>query len=195
MGRLLEELDGTTREAPVIIDPKEHNHADIYKLMIGSIVPRPIAFVPTIGADGVRNLAPFSFFNGVCSNPPSILFCTVVRKDGQPKDTLVNVEATREYVVNIVAEEFAEQMNLCSADYPPEVDEFEISGLTAAPSDLVRPPRVKESPVSMECRLLQVVRIGDGAPGSGAVVIGEIVRFHLLDGLMTQFRIDPDKLH
>lgn len=191
MEGVLEELDGITT---VIIDPKEHKQADIYKLMIGAIVPRPIAFVSTVSPAGVLNLAPFSFFNGVASNPPTVLFCPVVRKDGKEKDTLVNVEATGVFTVNIVAEPIAVQMNLCSGDYPPEVDEFALSGLTPVPGTLVASPRVKESPAAMECKLREIVRIGDGSPGSGAVVIGEILLFHFVDGLVTDFRVDQEKL-
>lgn len=161
--------------------------------MIGSIVPRPIAFVSTVSRDGVRNLAPYSFFNGVCSNPPTILFSTVIKKDGKHKDTLYNIEATKEFVVNMVSEDIAEQMNICSADYPPGVDEFMESRLTPIPSTIVKSPRVKESPMSMECKLNQIVRIGDG-PGGGCVVIGEIVLFHINDALFDNFRIDPDVL-
>ena len=175
------------------INPKEHDHNNIYKLIIGSIVPRPIAFVSTVNIRNQRNLAPFSFFNGVCSNPPTVLFSTVIRKDGTHKDTLNNVEATKEFVVNIVSEEIAEQMNICSGEYPPEVDEFIESKLTPVPSDIVKPPRVKESPFSMECKLIQIVQIGTG-PGGGCTVFGEIVRFHIADGLFDNFRIDPDKL-
>jgi len=161
--------------------------------MIGSIVPRPIALVSSLSKSGARNLAPFSFFNGVCSNPPTILFSTVIRKDGAHKDTLNNVEATKEFVVNIVSEDFAEKMNITSADFPPDVDEFIESGLTPIPSDLVKPPRVSESRISMECKLTQIVRIGSG-PGGGCTVFGEIVRFHIADELFNNFRIDPDKL-
>ncbi len=177
----------------MIINPQEHDYSNIYKLMIGSIVPRPIAFVSTISAGGIRNLAPFSFFNGVCSNPPIVLFSTIVRKDGTEKDTLSNVEATGEFVVNIVSEDFAERMNITSADVPPEVDEFVESGLTPVPSDLVRAPRVKESRISMECKLEQIVRFGSG-PGSGRTVFGRILRFHIADELFDNYRIDPDKL-
>jgi len=177
----------------VKITPSEHDYNQIYKLMIGSIVPRPIAFVSTVNALGNRNLAPFSFFNGVCSNPPTILFSTVIRKDGTHKDTLNNVEATKEFVVNIVSEEIAQQMNIASGEYPPNVDEYIKSGLTPVPSDVVQPPRVKESMISMECKLSQIVRIGNG-PGGGCTVFGEIVQIHIVDELFDNFRIDADKL-
>jgi flavin reductase (DIM6/NTAB) family NADH-FMN oxidoreductase RutF len=190
VGRLLEELDGEA----VIIDPGEHSPQNIYKLMVGAIVPRPIAFVSTVNAEGVPNLAPYSFFNGVCPNPPVICFSTTVRaSDGRRKDTLRNIEATGEFVVNVVSEEFAAQMNACSADFPPEVNEFEISGLTPVPSDLVKPPRVAESHIQMECRLLQVVHVSS-KPLGGSVVLGEVLRFHVDEALCEDFRIDPDKL-
>ncbi len=177
----------------MIIDPKNHEYNNVYKLMIGSIVPRPIAFVSTVSRDGIRNLAPFSFFNGVCSNPPIVLFSTVIRKDGKYKDTLNNVDATKEFVINIVSEDFAEQMNATSADVPPEVDEFELSGLTPIPSDLVIAPRVKEARINMECKLVQIVRFGD-SPGGGCTVFGEILRFHIQDALFDNYRIDADGL-
>jgi flavin reductase (DIM6/NTAB) family NADH-FMN oxidoreductase RutF len=179
----------------MVINPKEHKYHDIYKLMIGSIVPRPIAFVSTVSRDGIFNLAPFSFFNGVCSNPPTILFTISVPNDHEKKDTLVNIETTKEFVVNIVSEEFANELNACSADYPPEVDEFAISGLTPIPSDLIKPPRVKESKISMECKLIQIVQINPQQPGGGNIVIGEVLRFHVNDELTSNFRIDADKLN
>jgi flavin reductase (DIM6/NTAB) family NADH-FMN oxidoreductase RutF len=181
------------------IDPAQIAPSDIYKLMIGMIVPRPIAFVSTVDAAGIRNLAPFSYFTACGSNPPMVCFCTSVRSDPRPyKDTLVNVEATGEFVVNIVSEEFAEQMNLTSADVPPEVDEFELSGLTPIASDLVKPPRVAESKVQMECRLHQIVRVSD-QPGGGILVLGEVLRFHVLESLFDDqeagYKIDPGELN
>jgi flavin reductase (DIM6/NTAB) family NADH-FMN oxidoreductase RutF len=189
MERLLEELDGQ-----VIIDPAGQDYRDIYKLMIGVIVPRPIAFVSSISPAGVRNLAPFSFFTGISANPPTVLFCPMVRlSDGATKDTINNIRQTKEFVVNVVSEEFAGKMNICSTEFPPEVDEFEKSGLTPIPSDLVRPSRVKESHVHMECRLVQIVTIST-LPLGGSIVIGEILRFHVDDELFDDFKIDPDRL-
>jgi flavin reductase (DIM6/NTAB) family NADH-FMN oxidoreductase RutF len=175
------------------ITPSEHEYRNVYKLMIGAIVPRPIAFVSSMNAAGKRNLAPFSFFNGVCSNPPIVLFSTVVRADGKQKDTLYNIEATKEYVISAVSEDFAEQMNICSEDFPPDVDEFAVSKLTPVASDLVKPPRVGESRFSMECRLVQIVSFGTH-PGAGATIFGEVLRFHVADELFDNFRIDPDAL-
>jgi flavin reductase (DIM6/NTAB) family NADH-FMN oxidoreductase RutF len=177
------------------IDPAEHHHRQIYKLMIGIIVPRPIALVSTVDRAGVRNLAPFSFFNGVGSNPPAVLFCPVMRAGDElhrdhRKDTLRNVEETGEFVVNVVSDAIAAAANATSAEVPPEVDEFVLSGLTPIPSEAVRPPRVAESPAQMECKLLQVVYT-NRAPGGGVVVLGEVVRFHIREGLFEDFRVDP----
>lgn len=178
----------------MIIDPKTTDPKNIYKLMIGSIVPRPIAFVSTQSPKGALNLAPFSFFNGVSGNPPAIIFCPLVRPaDVKTKDTLNNIRATGEFVVNVVTEAIAEKMNLTSAEFPPEVDEFAESGLTPVPSQKVRPPRVAESPINMECKLIQIVPIGSG-PLGGTVVIGEILLFHVADELFDNFRIDLKKL-
>src|ERR1700753_3158422 len=128
-------------------DPARESVQNIYKLMIGSIVPRPNAFFSSLDAHGVRNLAPFSFFTGVSAAPPVILFCASVRTEdpgrglAAHKDTLLNVIATREFVVNVVTEEIAEKMNLTSAQVPPDVDEFELAGLTPATGEGVKPPR------------------------------------------------------
>jgi len=176
------------------IDPNEEVPANIYKLMIGAIVPRPIAFVSSVDAHGVRNLAPFSFFSAVCSKPPTVLFCPGIRATTRErKDTLKNVLATKEFVVNIVSEEIAEQMNLTSAEVGPEVDEFELSGLTPLASAVVRPPRVAESPVQMECKLREVVTISD-QPGGASIVIGHVLRFHIREDLIESFRVDADRL-
>ena len=180
-------------------DPQQESVQNIYKLMIGAIVPRPIAFVSSLDVRGVRNLAPFSFFNGVSADPPVVLFCASVRREdpqrglGPHKDTLLNVIDTREFVINVVTESIAEKMNLTSAQVPPDVDEFELSGLTPLPSELVKPPRVAESPVQMECRLRQVVEISEKLHGS-TIVLGDVLRFHVREDLVENFRIDADKL-
>ncbi|MFQ6616621.1 MAG: flavin reductase family protein [Fidelibacterota bacterium] len=179
----------------MIIDPKERPFSDIHKLMIGSILPRPIAFVSTISAQGIVNLAPFSYFNGVCSNPPTVMFAPSRRGyDGKTKDTLNNIQETEEFVVNIVSEDFAEQMVRCSTDYDPQVNEFDISGLTPVSSDRVAPPRVGESRVNFECKLQQVVPVGDGSPGSGFVVIGTIILIHVDDRVYEDGHINLEAL-
>jgi flavin reductase (DIM6/NTAB) family NADH-FMN oxidoreductase RutF len=177
----------------MIIDPTAETYPQVYRLLTGTIVPRPIAFVSTLSPDGVRNLAPFSFFNGVCSNPPILCFSTAIRRDGTQKDTYNNIVATKEFVVNIVSGEISGQMNASSADVPPDVDEFTLSGLTPVGSDLIRPPRVMESRVSMECTLLKVVDFGFH-PGGASTIFGQVLRFHIRDELFDDYRIDPDKL-
>lgn len=153
-------------------------HREIYKLLTGCVVPRPIAWVSTLDSDGQPNLAPFSFFNAVCSNPPTLMFvCSVRGTDGGEKDTFHNVQATGEFVVNFVTESLAEQMNLTSTEFPADVNEFEVAGLTPAPSVMVKPPRVAESPIHFECKLNQIVTIGTDI-GGGHIVIGTILHIH-----------------
>ena len=163
------------------------------RVLTGVVVPRPIAFVSSISADGLVNLAPYSFFNAVAYDPPTIIFSSSRNAGDKQKDTLTNIEATGEFVVNVVVDDIAEAMNRTAAEYPAEVSEFEIAGLTPVPSDMVRPPRVAESPVNMECRLNQVVSIGDGSHGHG-LVIGEIVMMHLRDDIIDGHRINHQRL-
>lgn len=180
------------------INPADESILDSYKLMTGLIVPRPVALVSTVDRDGVANVAPFSFFNGVGANPPTVLFCPSLRssRSDRPddrKDTLRNVEQTGEFVINIVSGSIAAAANASAAEVGPEVDEFQLAGLTAIASEAVRPPRVAESPAQLECKLLQIVFTGQGS-GAGVVVLGEIVRFHFRPDLESNFRIDPAKL-
>ena len=164
------------------IDPRGVDSTAVYKLLISSVVPRPIAWVSTVDALGSRNVAPFSFFMAITDDPPTIAFSSSPRPAAtgalRPKDTLRNVEATGSFVVNVVDDALAEQMNLTSGEYPPEVDEFELAGLDAAPCVKVSAPRVAQAPVSMECRLVQTIPVGN-APHH--LVIGEIVYFHVRD--------------
>jgi flavin reductase (DIM6/NTAB) family NADH-FMN oxidoreductase RutF len=150
-----------------------------YKLMAGGILPRPIAFVSTVNADGSCNLAPFSYFNAVSSIPPTIMFAVTYKSNGDKKDTLINIERSGEFVVNTVSEWMAQPMNHCSAEYPYGVSELEKVGLTPIPSDTVAPPRVQESPIHLECKLFQAIPVGLPGPGASTVVIGEIVKFHI----------------
>lgn len=178
----------------MIVDPASTDYLNVYKLLIGAVVPRPIAFVSSVTADGTLNLAPFSFFTVASSHPPVLVFTVGNRATRDPrKDTLRNITTTKEFVVNIVSEEFAEKMNLCSGDYPPEVDEFQVSGLTPIPSDLVKPPRVAESHINMECRLLYTISMSALING-GNLVLGEVLRFHIDDAYVSNYRIDPEKL-
>ncbi len=179
----------------MILDPSEIPFQETHKLMIGSIIPRPIAFVYTRSKDEKNNVAPFSYFNGVCSKPPTIMFAPARRGwNGEEKDTLINIRDTEEFVVNIVSESFAEKMVMCATDFDSDVDEFEISGLTPTNSQKIKPPRVGEAKISFECKLNQIVEIGDGTAGSGFVVIGTIVLFHIDDGIYDNGRILTDKL-
>jgi flavin reductase (DIM6/NTAB) family NADH-FMN oxidoreductase RutF len=182
-------------------DPAQQSILESYKLMTGLIVPRPVALVSTIDANGVPNVAPFSFFCGVGANPPTVLFCPSLRsapkpEDGRPddrKDTLRNIEQTGEFVINIVSDGLASAANATASEVGPEVDEFLLAGLTAIPSEAVRAPRVAESPAQFECKLMQIVFTGQGS-GAGVVVLGEIVRFHVRPDLFANFRIDAAKL-
>lgn len=184
----------TNLSATLSIDPQQSLPRDIYKLMTGVIVPRPVALVSTQDSAGIANLAPFSFFTGVGSVPPTLLFCPVLRTSGEErtlrKDTLHNVEQTGEFVVNVVTEAIAEAANICAAEVPPDIDEFRLARLTPAPSEIVSPPRVAESPAAMECKVLQIIYTSK-EPGSGVIVLGEIVRFHIQKVLINNFRVDP----
>ena len=156
---------------------------DAYQWMIGMILPRPIAWVSTISPEGKTNLAPFSFFQGVCANPPTLMFVPVNNRQGGKKDTVRNIEAVPEFVVNLVPHRLAEQMNATSALLPYGDSEFEKFGIAAAPSDLVRPPRVAAAPVAFECRLHQIVNIGEG-PLAAHVIFGRILAAHVADSVL-----------
>jgi len=161
------------------LDPKTIGTAAMYKLMIGCVVPRPIAWVSSVDAKGVANLAPFSYFMAITHDPPTIAFSSSPRALAGgargKKDTLRNVEATREFVVNVVDDVLAEQMNVTSGDYAPDVDEFVQAGLEVAPSLKVKAPRVAAAPINMECRVVQIIPVGN-LPSN--LVIGEIVQLH-----------------
>jgi flavin reductase (DIM6/NTAB) family NADH-FMN oxidoreductase RutF len=177
------------------INPENQKISELYKLMTGIIVPRPVALVSTIDREGVPNVAPFSFFNGVGANPPTVLFCPTLRSRGDNRnDTLRNVEQTGEFVINIVSEAIADAANAAAAEVGPEVDEFQLAGLTPLASEVVRAPRVLESPAHMECKLMQIIFTGQQA-GAGVVVLGEVVRFHVQSELFDNFRVDPIKLN
>jgi len=179
----------------MIYDPAEHPFSETHKLMIGSIVPRPIALVSTTSNDGINNLAPFSYFNGVCSKPPTIMFAPARRGwDGKEKDTLINIRNTKEFSINIVSENIGEKMVKCSTDYEKEVDEYSKSGLSPLSSKKIKPPIVSESKISLECILNQIVQIGKEDAGSGFIVIGTIVLFHIDDEVYDNGRIILDKL-
>jgi flavin reductase (DIM6/NTAB) family NADH-FMN oxidoreductase RutF len=170
------------------LDPDLMEVRDRYQLMIGLIQPRPIAWVSTVSPGGVTNLAPFSFFTGICANPMTLCFCPVNDRHGKKKDTLVNVEGTRQFVVNFATEANAERMNQTSAPYAYGVSEFDKAGLTPVASTRVRPPRVAESPAAFECELVQIVHLGQG-PLAGNLVIGKVVQIHCDDKLYNDGKI------
>jgi flavin reductase (DIM6/NTAB) family NADH-FMN oxidoreductase RutF len=164
-------------------DPSTQPASDVYRLMINLITPRPIAWISTISPAGVANLAPFSFFNGVGAQPPTVLFSGVNHRDGRKKDTVVNVEATGEFVVNVASFDLRGPMNDSAADLPYEVSELERAGLTAVPGEKVRPPRVAEARAHLECVLHQIVPVGDG-PLAANLVIGRVVLIHVADSAL-----------
>lgn len=172
----------------MLIDPSTLTARERYQWIIGSVIPRPIAFVSTISADGVPNLAPFSYFNAVSATPP-ILAIAVGSRRGQKKDTVANLEANGELVINLVSEELARPMVLTSGDWPAGKSEFEIAGLTPVASDLVRPPRVAESPVGFECRVSQILQVGETS-----LVLAEVFRMHVKDEVLTNGLPDPRKV-
>src|SRR5262245_2738323 len=162
---------------------------DVYALLVGCVVPRPIAFVSSLSGAGIPNLAPFSFFNAGGAHPPSVVFAPVTSGAGRDKDTLHNVRETGEYVIHIVPWAMRERMNQASADYPPEIDEFEAAGFTKVPSLRVKPWRAAECPIAMECRLFRIVEHGEGALRAN-YVIGEVVQFHIAESLFVDGRVD-----
>lgn len=158
---------------------------DRYKLLAGAVVPRPIALVTTADERGRVNAAPFSFFNVMGSDPPLVTLGIGDRAGGVPKDSARNIEATKEFVVNLVDESMAQRMNVCAIDFPAGTDEIACAGLTCAAGSHVRPPRLAESRVALECREVQTVRIG-----ANRVVIGEVLAMHVADDF-----IDAERLH
>lgn len=162
---------------------------DFYKYLIQVVTPRPIAWISTLSISGVPNLAPFSFSSGVSANPPSHLFCPANHSDGRKKDTLVNIEETGEYVCCVVPYSLRDPMVVSSADFPPEVSEFQEAGVTATPSRLVKPARVTESPVALECKVNRIIHLAEG-PGAGNIVVGEIVAIHIDDAVMKNGKVD-----
>jgi flavin reductase (DIM6/NTAB) family NADH-FMN oxidoreductase RutF len=159
---------------------------DAYKLATGLIVPRPIGWIGTLSADGVPNLAPYSFFNVVSGNPPTFVFSP--GRSGR-RDTLANVRAVPEFTINVVSEEVAEAMNATSASVDPQVDEFALVGLTAVVGDRVRVPMVAECKANFECRVVDIVDIGDRDDGN-SLVIGEAVVIHVSEAILEGTRVD-----
>lgn len=170
------------------IDPKTQDK--FFNVLKAVVIPRPIAFISSQSKAGAINLAPFSFFNGVCYDPPTISVAIARFAGGKPKDSLVNIEETGGFVINLVNRDMAEAMNITAAEYPSDVNEFELAGLTAIESDIVKAPRVEESPVSLECKLIQVVPVNEGDPKECGLVLAEVVYCHIKDGLFDGRYVD-----
>lgn len=164
-------------------DPQEIEQSAIYKLLTGAVIPRPIGWISSISEDGILNLAPFSFFNAVGDDPPHVMFSTV-RGNNTNKDTLNNVLATKQFVVNMVTEDTVERMNITSQPIPANENEFELAGLTPIASIKVKPPRVKESPITMECELVHHYTLENHKQGGATIIIGKIVMFHVDESVL-----------
>jgi flavin reductase (DIM6/NTAB) family NADH-FMN oxidoreductase RutF len=171
------------------IDPASLSSRDAYRLMISCIIPRPIAFVTTLSRDGVTNLAPFSFFNGVSSDPPVVSIAVATKRDGSKKDTWRNIEETGEFVVNVVVAGLMDAVIIGARELPHNVSELELSGLQSAPSALVKPPRLAESPINLECRLLRIVEVEETG-----LILGRVVMVHAKDEILEGGRVDPRRL-
>jgi flavin reductase (DIM6/NTAB) family NADH-FMN oxidoreductase RutF len=178
----------------MIIKPDDLAERDRYKILIGSILPRPIAWVSTMDQAGNLNLAPFSYFTVGATIPMTLIFCPQrIGKEARKKDTLRNIEALPEFVVNLTNEETAEQMNLTATVLPPDHSEFEWAGVTPAPSTTILVPRVAQAPVAFECRLQQIVTMGDGE-GGGSAVFGEVQWIHIRDDIYIDSYVKLDAL-
>ena len=166
-------------------DPNEMDQKSIYKLLTGTIIPRPIGWISTIGEDGVFNLAPFSYFNAVGDDPPHVMF-SAGRGSTSNQDTLNNVLKTKQFVVNMVTEELVEQMNRTAQGIPPHESEFEFANLTPIPSIKIKPPRVKESPITMECELVHHYTLEDHKFGGSTILVGRVVLFHIAENILLE---------
>lgn len=169
-------------DSTMFYEPKKNNHGLAHDPFKSCVVPRPIGWISTVGADGVANLAPYSQFQNLTFDPPYVMFAANQTTRGRRKDSVVNAEQSGEFVYNMVTYDLREAMNLTAQQVPPEVDEFELAGLAKAPSRLVKAPRVAKSPVHFECRYHQTVRLpGNGTMGTVDIVIGEVIGIHIKD--------------
>ncbi len=175
------------------IDPNELNAKKAHDILTDIVMPRPIAFVSTIGEDGIYNVAPYSYFTAISHRPMIVGFSLSRKKKGTKKDTLVNIESTKDYVINVVTEDLAISMNKAAAAYPPHVDEFEKADLTPIKAETIQAPLVEESPVNMECRLIQILEFGD-EPEYTNFIIGEVVRINIKEAFIIDGQIQPKKL-
>jgi flavin reductase (DIM6/NTAB) family NADH-FMN oxidoreductase RutF len=173
--------------------PQDMKKKDLHELFVSTMLPRPIAFVSTVSEEGIFNLAPFSFFTPLCLKPPIIAFSIFWKRDGQKKDTLRNIDYSKDFVVTVVTEAIAEAMNQTSADYPGNVSEFKEVGLTPIKGDLVKAPLVAESPVNMECNFLQIIEFGEAPTGSN-FVLGEVILVHIRENVWAGDHADISRL-
>ena len=180
----------TPESEMVSLDFAQLPQRDRYRLLISAIVPRPIALVSTVDAQGNENLAPFSFYSGVSSNPPCLVLAIGQKEAGVPKDTLSNILETEEFVVNSANEWLVEPLVYTAGAFPAEVSEREKSGLSTVPSVSVKPPRIKEAAIHFECRLYDKLQVGDGALGSTTLVVGEILTLHAAKNIYRENKID-----
>lgn len=173
-------------------DPSVLEHTAVYKLLTGTIIPRPIGWISSVSENGINNLAPFSYFNAVGDDPPHVMFSTGIGNNTH-KDTLTNVLATKQFVVNMVTEELVEQMNMTAQAVDSEVDEFELVGVTPIASEKVKPMRVKESPITLECELVHHYFLEGHKHGGACVVIGRIVMMHFDENVLSDnYRINME---
>jgi flavin reductase (DIM6/NTAB) family NADH-FMN oxidoreductase RutF len=178
----------------MLLEPNPQNVVEVYTALVGIVTPRPIAWVTTVSPSGTVNLAPFSFFNTFGANPPVVVFSPTRRRDGTKKDTLLNLEALGEFVVHSSTEALAGKVNLTSKEVSADVSEVELAGLHTIPSMKVKPPRIAEAPTALECKVRQIVPVGDG-PISASLVVGEVVAIHIADSVLDERgRVDPRKL-
>jgi flavin reductase (DIM6/NTAB) family NADH-FMN oxidoreductase RutF len=176
------------------IDPSLIEPADRHKMSLGTVVPRPIAWTSTVDDEGRANLAPFSYFMGCHSYVPALAISVGTRPDGRPKDTRANIAASGQFVVNVVTSELVARMNVTAAGFPPGVDEIEAAGLTAIPSVKVRPPRIKESPIQIECEVMHAIDLGE-APKVSTLFIGRVLMWHVREDLMDgPYKVDQAAL-
>jgi len=176
------------------IDVSKTDVVAVYQMLVGLVTPRPIAWVTTLSQAGVVNLAPFSFFNTFGANPPVVIFSPTLKRDGGKKDTLINIETNGEFVINASTEKHADLINMSSKMLLPDESEVELTGLTTLKSDKVRPPRLAEVPFALECRVLQIIPVGNGAI-SANLVVGEIVMMHIDDAVLDRKgQPDPRKI-
>lgn len=174
------------------INPEEFEPSLVYKLLSGVVVPRPIGWISTVATDGTFNLAPYSFFNAFSADPPHVIF-GAGRRPNSDKDTVSNVLATGEFVVNLVSESNAEAMNITATEIAPEVDEFQMADLTPLPSEVVKPPRVGESMVNLECKMVHQYEVEESRGSGSMIIIGRVVMMHVDDSILGEnYRINYD---